>query len=228
MVRAVALAREVVELVAPLFATAGYVVVPVAVFLETFAMLGVFVPGDVILALGGASAAAGDLDVVAVATLGVVASWAGSVAGFWLGARYGRRVVARLPFSEALGRKVDAAERFFDRHGGKAIVLGRFAVGVAGLIPFVAGAARFPLRRFLASMMPVVAVWAILVTAVGYAIGRNLDAVDRVISRIGWIGWAVVVTVALGAWTWTKLRRSRQDEDRGEDRVPAKEREEAA
>jgi membrane-associated protein len=205
-VRALGLVREIVDIAGGFFRVAGYVVVPVAVFLETFALIGIVVPGDVILALGGVYAARGDLALPVVLGLGLVAAWCGSVAGFWLGNRHGRRVVRALPFSNRLEHHVDRTRDFFQRHGGKAVVLGRFATGVAAFVPFVAGMSEMPTRRFLAFMVPTVALWATAITMIGYLLGRNLDVVDSVLSRFGWIGLAIAVAALGGGWIWNRVQ----------------------
>ncbi len=205
--RGLGLVREVVDFAGGFFQAAGYVIVPAGVFLETFALVGIAVPGDVILALGGVYAASGDLALPIVLALGIVAAWSGSAAGFWLGNRHGRRVVRALPFSDRLERHVDHTRDFFRHHGGKAVVLGRFATGVAAFVPFVAGMSEMPVRRFVAFMLPTVAVWATAITLIGYVLGRNLDVVDTVLSRFGWIGLAVAAVALGGGWIWNRLHR---------------------
>jgi membrane-associated protein len=204
-VRTLGLVREIVDVAGGFFRTAGYGIIPVAVFLETFALVGIAVLGDVVLALGGVYAARGDLALALVLPIGIVAAWGGSAAGFWLGNRHGRRVVRALPFSDRLERHVDRTRGFFRRHGGKAVVLGRFATGVAAFVPFVAGMSEMPARRFLAFMLPTVAVWATTITMIGYLLGRNLDVIDSVLSRFGWIGLAIAVAALAGAWLWNRV-----------------------
>jgi membrane-associated protein len=205
-VRALGLVREIVDRAGGFFQTTGYGIVPLAVFLETFALIGIAVPGDVILALGGVYAARGDLELAIVLPLGIAAAWGGSAAGFWLGNRHGRRVVRALPFSDRLERHIDRTRHFFRRHGGKAVVLGRFATGVAAFVPFVAGMSEMPARRFVAFMVPTVAIWATAIIMLGYVLGRNLDAVDTVLSRFGWIGLAIAVAALAGGWIWNRVR----------------------
>jgi membrane-associated protein len=208
-VRGLGLVRQIVDFAGGFFRVAGYGIVPVAVFLETFALVGIIVPGDVVLALGGVYAANGDLELWVVLTLGITAAWAGSGAGFWLGSRHGRRVVRALPFSDRLERHVDRTGRFFRRHGGKAVVFGRFATGIAAFVPFVAGMSDMPARRFVAFMVPTVAVWATTITMIGFLLGRNLDVVDAVLSRFGWVGLGIALVALAGGWIWNRVQQHR-------------------
>jgi membrane protein DedA with SNARE-associated domain len=203
-----ALIEQLVQWVGPVFTTIGYLLVPVAVFLETSALIGLLVPGDVILALGGVYCARGDLAVAVVLPLAIVAAWAGQTTGFFLGRRYGESLVRRLPLVNRVERHLGEAEVFLQRHGGKALVLGRFATGVAAFIPFAAGMAKIAPRRFLVFMIPTTIVWASLIFSVGYFLGTNLPRVDRVLSRIGWGALAVVV-VGVGVAIVVRRRRER-------------------
>ncbi|MGE5227074.1 MAG: DedA family protein [Planctomycetaceae bacterium] len=204
-----ALIEQLVQWVGPVFTTIGYLLVPVAVFLETSALIGLLVPGDVILALGGVYCARGDLAVPVLLPLAIVAAWAGQTTGFFLGRRYGEGLVRRLPLVNRVERHLDEAEVFLQRHGGKALVLGRFATGVAAFIPFAAGMARVAPRRFLAFMIPTTIVWASLIFSVGYFLGTNLPRVDRVLSRIGWGALAIVVA-GVGVAVVVRRRRERR------------------
>lgn len=203
-----ALIEQLVQWVGPVFTTIGYLLVPVAVFLETSALIGLLVPGDVILALGGVYCARGDLEVAVLLPLAIVAAWAGQTTGFFLGRRYGESLVRRLPLVNRVERHLDEAEDFLQRHGGKALVLGRFATGVAAFIPFAAGMAKISPRRFLVFMIPTTIVWASLIFSVGYFLGTNLPRVDRVLSRIGW-GALVIVVVGVTIAIVVRRRRER-------------------
>ena len=143
-------------------------------YLEAAAFVGLLVPGELTVVLGGAVARDGDISISRCscssgsrprpATRPGSCSAASSGADFLL--RHGPRfhitpdVVARV-------------EGIFDRHGGKAIILGRF-IGVARAItPFLAGSSHLPLRRFLAFDIAGAGAWAASFLAVGYVVGRE-------------------------------------------------------
>jgi undecaprenyl-diphosphatase len=202
-----AFVSEVVEWLRPAFVTAGYALVPTAMFLESAALLGVVVPGDVILAVSGVYAARGEMAVPVVIALGAFGAIAGEITGFWLGGRYGRSAVERLPFSSRIGRRLDRACDAIHDNAGKTIVIGRFATGVAGLVPFAAGVARVTFATFPAYSVPLIVAWATAVVLLGVVVGHNIELIDRVLSSVGWIVLAAVGLVVGGRWVWKRRRR---------------------
>src|SRR5512132_1275492 len=129
------LIHEIVRWFGPLFASAGYVIVAVGVVLERSILLGLLVPGDVIIALGGVYAARGDLDVVAVIVIAFLAAITGESTGFWLGRRYGMRLIRRLPFVNRIEPRLESVEVYFERHGGKTVAIGRYATAAGAFLP---------------------------------------------------------------------------------------------
>ena len=117
-----------------------YVLVGLAAFLETAAFVGLVLPGETVVILGGALAGQGETSVVL--TIGVV--WAGALAGdsvsFLLGRRLGREFLLRHgPKVRITHERFARVEDYFSRHGGKTIVIGRFIGLVRALAPFIAG-----------------------------------------------------------------------------------------
>jgi undecaprenyl-diphosphatase len=204
----VALIEQLIRWAGPVFRTAGYPIVFVGVFLESSALTGLIAPGDAILALGGVYASRGDLSVGWVLGIAILGAWAGQVSGYILGRRYGRRLIRRLPLIRRIDDHLDSASDMIRRRGGLAIVLGRFATGVGAVMPFAAGTADLPARTFVTFMLPTVAVWASALVLLGYFLGNKVDTIDRVISKVGWIGLTVVVLVVAGiaGWRWWRGR----------------------
>ena len=202
-----ALIRDIVEWVGPVFASAGYLIVAGAVFAERSILLGLIVPGDVIIALGGVYAARGSLNVVTVIAIAFVAACCGESTGFWLGHRYGMTLVRRLPFGDRLETKLDGVQSYFERHGGKTVAIGRYATAAGAMIPFVAGMAGMRYRRFLLFDVPAVLLWAIGITLVGYVFGRNLDLVETILSRFGYGILGLLVLFVVGRFVWKRLHR---------------------
>jgi membrane-associated protein len=203
-VRTLALIRELVRWFGPLFATAGYPIIGVAVLAERSILIGLVVPGDVVIALGGVYAARGRLDLAWVMAIAFVAAVCGESTGFWLGRRFGMRLIRRLPFLNRLEHGLHDVEGHFARHGGKTVAIGRYATAAGAMIPFVAGMAGMRYRRFLLFDVPAVLVWAIGITLVGYLFGENLDLVETILSRFG---WAILgLLVAFVAWRVLRAR----------------------
>jgi membrane-associated protein len=216
------LIRETVRWIGPLFATAGYAIVAVGVLAERSILLGLVVPGDVIIALGGVYAARGDLNVVVVIVVAFLAAVCGESTGFWLGHRYGMRLVRRLPFVNRFESKLEDVQGYFERHGGKTVAIGRYATAAGAMIPFVAGMAGMRYRRFLLFDVPAVLVWAIGITMVGYVFGRNLDVVETILTRFGWGILALFVVFIGGRFVWKRVRgKDNAPDDRRSDRDAA-------
>jgi len=199
-----ALVTEVVEWLRPAFVAAGYAIVPAAMFLESAVLLGVFVPGDVILAVAGVYAARGEMAVPLVIVLGALGAIAGEITGYWIGRRYGRSLIDRLPFAHRFGARLDRAGESLRRNAGKAIVVGRFATGVAGTVPFAAGVSQVPFRRFMLFTVPSIVVWATAVVLVGALIGNNVELIDRILSSFGYGIFAAIVLGVGARWAWKR------------------------
>jgi membrane-associated protein len=194
----VAVIEEIVEWVGPVFDVAGYWIVAGAVVLERSILIGLIVPGDVVIALGGIEAARGELRVGWVIVAAVLAAVAGESIGYWIGRRYGVDLIRRLPLVRRLIPRLEAAEKYFATHGRKTVAIGRFATAAGAFIPFVAGVARMPFGRFLAVDIPAIIVWAAGITSIGYIFGSNLDFVERILSRFGLAMLALFLLFILG------------------------------
>jgi membrane-associated protein len=201
--------ETIVEWIEPAFLAAGYLIITAAVLMERSIFVGLIIPGDVILALGGVYASQEQMSLAAVIAIGILAAVAGESIGYWLGRRYGMRLVRRLPLVRRLEGILDRSRDYFRRHGGKTVAIGRYATAAGAFIPFTAGIAHMPYRRFLLFDVPAIVVWAVAISVFGYVFGRNLAFVDRVISRFGYVVLGLVVVFFLGRFLWMR-RRGRQ------------------
>jgi membrane-associated protein len=199
------LVEQLVVWLQPAFAVAGYEILAIAVLLERSIFIGLIVPGDIVLALGGVYASEGRLNLAAVIIIGTVAALTGESLGYWLGRHYGIRLIRALPVVRRLEPRLDDAHTYFRKHGAMTVAIGRYATAAGAFVPFTAGIARMPYRRFLAVDLPSVAVWATLVTVFGYAVGRNLAFIDRTLSRFGYIVLGLIVAFFL--FRFVKKRR---------------------
>jgi membrane-associated protein len=211
------LVERIVRDIEPAFLAAGYLIIAGGVLLERSIFLGLIVPGDLILALGGVYASQHKMDLIGVIVVGSLSAIAGESIGFWLGRRFGVRLLRRLPFfGKRLSRVVEESEGYFRRHGGKTVAIGRYATAAGAFIPFTAGAGKMSYARFLAFDVPAIIVWAAGITIFGYYFGRNLSFVDKVLSRFGYGVLALAILVVAGTFLWK--RRQERKERRAADR----------
>jgi membrane-associated protein len=197
---------DLLDWIRPLFGSFGYLIVSVGTFLESAALTGLLVPGDVILALGGVYAGQGELVLAGVIACGAVAGILGETVGYLLGRRYGEGLVRNLPLIRRFRRRIDEARRSIEGNAGKTIVVGRFLTGAAGAIPFIAGASRVPPRTFFLYAVPTILVWSTTLALIGFFVGYHVETIDRILSTIGWFGLAIVAVV-VGVWFWRRRRR---------------------
>ena len=161
----------------------GYLVVFFGVMAES---AGVPLPGETILLAAGALAQRGVLDPGDVLLFGFLGAVAGDQPGYWAGRRGGRRFVLRWGRHVSLTpERLAVAERFFDRHGGKAVFLARFVAGLRVFGALVAGIGRMRWRTFLLFNALGGAVWASAAVLAGYLLGGSLALAERWAGRAG-------------------------------------------
>jgi membrane-associated protein len=174
-----------------------YALVGGLAFLETGAFVGLIAPGETAVVLGGVVAAQGEVNLVAMVLLVWLAAAAGDLASFVLGRRLGRRfLVARGPRFGVTPPRLARVEDFFDRHGPKAILVGRFVGIVRAVAPFLAGSSGMRLRAFLPWSILGTAAWATTFTLVGYVFHRSFSAAADYVTH-GAFALAVVGGVVL-------------------------------
>jgi len=186
-----------------------YALVAALAFAETGAFIGLLAPGETAIVLGGVVAAHGDISLPAMIAIAWVAAAGGDLASFTLGKRLGRRfVIARGPRFGVTAPRLERVEAFFDHHGPKAILVGRFIGLVRAVAPFLAGASGMRLRAFLPWSLLGTLVWTSAFTLVGYAFSNSFSAAAGVLTH-GALGVAVAAAAALGAREYIRARRAR-------------------
>lgn len=184
----------------------AYVFVPLLALLETGAFVGLLVPGETAVVIGGVVAARGDLALPLLIALVWAGALGGDIISFLVGRRLGRGFLdahgERLHISRA---QRDRTEHFFERHGGKAILLGRFVGVLRALTPFVAGTTGIALRRILPYSAAGTLIWATTFTLVGYAFADSFETAGETVTRIVMVA-AVVVGATLAAATAIRRR----------------------
>jgi undecaprenyl-diphosphatase len=184
-----------------------YLVVAVMAFFETGAFVGLIAPGETFLIFGGVVAGQGTVSLVALIALVWAAAVAGDLVSFYGGRRLGRRFLEQHgPKVSITEERLQTVEAFFDRHGGKAILLGRFVGLVRAVNPFLAGSSGMPLRRFLPYDVIGAGAWATTLLVLGYVFWQSFDRVLHYAER-GTLALGTTIVVLSGlVWLWRKLR----------------------
>ncbi|MDQ3472321.1 MAG: VTT domain-containing protein [Acidobacteriota bacterium] len=166
------------------------------VFAETGLALGFFLPGDSLLVVAGLVAATGKLNVALLIGLLFVAAVVGDAVGYYTGARLGPRLFKKKKSLLFRPSHLQKAHSFYEKYGGKTIVIARFVPIVRTFAPIVAGAAEMPYRRFVLFNVAGGFLWVTTMVLGGYFLGSVLK------SKFGidldeHIEWVVIVVVAL-------------------------------
>jgi membrane-associated protein len=173
-----------------------YVGLVFIVFAETGLAVGFFLPGDSLLVVAGLFAATGKLNLAILLSTLSVAAAAGDAVGYYTGARIGPRIFTRQKSLLFRPSHLQKARAFYEKYGGKTIVIARFVPIVRTFAPIVAGAAKMPYRKFVVFNVTGGFLWVFSMILTGYFLGNILK------SRFGidldeHIEWVVVVVVML-------------------------------
>ena len=185
-----------------------YALVGALAFLETGAFVGLLAPGETAMLLGGLVAGQGKIDVLAMIAIAWTAAVAGDLTSFYLGRRLGRGFMERHgPRVKITEERLQSVESFFDRHGGKAILLGRFVGLVRAVAPFLAGSSGMPLRRFVPYDVIGAGLWSGSLIVVGYLFWQSFSKVVDYAKK-GALGLGIAITLVVGiVWLVRWLRR---------------------
>jgi membrane-associated protein len=182
----------------------GYPALAVIVFLETGAMI-FFLPGDSLLVMAGLYAAKGDLDIWALNGLLIPMAIAGDATSYWIGTRSGPHLFNRPRSRFFRPEHIQAAHDFYERHGGKAIILARFMPLVRTFVPVVAGIGGMSYRRFASYNVVGAVAWVASMTLIGFVLGSRFPLLVQHIEKV--IIVVVVLSILPGAFEWLKARR---------------------
>ncbi|MEU0836663.1 DedA family protein [Streptomyces sp. NPDC005969] len=177
--------------IAPILDHWGYWAVGGLIFMEDF---GIPVPGETILIAAAVYAGAGQLNIVAVIVIGVLAAILGDNVGYLIGRTGGHALVQRYGRYVFLPpERYEKAEKFFTRHGGKVVTVARFIEGLRQVNGIIAGAAEMPWARFVAFNALGAALWVGLWAGVGYFAGNHITTIYTEVNR-----YSTYLLIALG------------------------------
>lgn len=183
-----------------------YAILFLIVFSETGLVVFPFLPGDSLLFVAGAVAAVGGMDLGVLMGVLIAAAVLGNTLNYTIGRVFGDRIVAagRIPFIKPSA--ILATKIFYEKHGGKAVVLSRFMPLFRTFVPFVAGMARMSYARFTAFNVLGAALWVLALCVAGYLFG-NVEVIKKNLSLL--ILGIVAVSLLPALIGWWRHRRSR-------------------
>jgi membrane-associated protein len=196
-------------------AAAGYVVLILVVFAETGLAAGFFLPGDSLLVVAGIFAAKGNLNVVVLLVTLFIAAVVGDAVGYFSGAKLGPKIFSKQESFFFRPSHLRKANEFYEKYGGKTIIIARFVPIVRTFAPIVAGAAQMPYSKFVTYNIVGGFLWVFSMILSGYFLGSILESrfgisLDKHIEKV------VVIVVALSLMPpiieYIKVKRAKRRE----------------
>ena len=179
-------------------------IIATLVFGEAALFFGFVLPGETAVVYGGVLAAAGRVSVLLVLALVYVAAVAGDSVGFEVGRTLGPRMV-RAPVLRNHRERLEQAQAYLRRRGGRAVVMGRFTAFLRAVMPGLAGASRMPYRRFLFFNVIGGVMWGSVCVLLGYFAAHSIGTITHALG----VTSAVIVVFIAGGLLWAWHRRTR-------------------
>lgn len=176
-----------------LIRTVGYLGVFTIVFLESGLMVGFFFPGDSLLFTAGFLASQGFLDIKILIIGCFAAAVAGDSIGYYLGQKFGRKLFSKDDSIWFHKDHLNRAQSFYDKHGGKTIILARFIPVIRAFAPVVAGVGLMRYKKFVIFNLVGGVLWAIAIPLAGFYLGSLIPDVDKYLLPI--VGLIVIASV---------------------------------
>ncbi len=162
----------------------GYLIIMAFIFAETGLLLGFFLPGDSLLVTAGLFAAKGSLDIILLNLLVIPAAVIGDALNYRLGVKVSHSIFEREDSRFFKKKHVLKAKDFYERHGGKTIIIARFVPLVRTFAPMVAGIAKMEYRKFFVYNVIGAIAWIASMTLLGYFLGKSIPNIDKNIEYV--------------------------------------------
>jgi len=205
--------EKVLEDVANALGPWTYLLVGLFAFAETGAFVGLVVPGETVMLLGGAVAGQGATDVYLTIAIAWFCAWAGDSTSFFIGRRLGREFLLRHGPRFGFGHdRLAQVEDYFSRHGGKTIFLGRFVGIVRAFAPFIAGSSGMRYRAFVPYSVLGCGLWVSAAIWIGYLFSRSIESAIKYAGKGFFIlGTLIAIVVGiLAATRWLRVEANRR------------------
>ena len=188
--------------------TIGYIGLFFIIFAETGLFLGFFFPGDSLLFVAGVLAAQGFFSLPLLLVILFVAAFTGNMVGYWFGAYVGPKIFSREDSLLFRRSHILKAQAFYERYGGKTIVLARFIPIVRTFAPIVAGVGRMHYGTFALFNLVGALLWSTGLTVAAYYLGGLIEDIDRYLLPI--VIFIIILSVLPGVFEYWRSRKNNQ------------------
>jgi membrane protein DedA with SNARE-associated domain/membrane-associated phospholipid phosphatase len=203
--------KAVIEDIARALGAWTYALVGLMAYLETGAFVGLVAPGETVVIAGGVIAGQGEIQLLPLIGLVWICAVLGDTTSFFIGRRLGRGFLVRHgPRVKITPERLAHVEAYFQRHGGKTILIGRFIGLVRALAPFVAGSSGLPYRRFIPYSIVGTGLWSATFCVLGYIFWRSFDQVASIAGQAVF-GFGLTVGLIVGIVVVYKRRDAIRD-----------------
>ncbi len=162
----------------------GYIGLLTIIVLEMGVFFGFFLPGDSLVFTAGILAAQNVFNIWILVSTFAIAAILGYIIGYWFGKKLGKWLMQREDGIWFKKRYLEQADEFYQKHGGKALILGRLVPIVRTFIPIVAGMAKMPYHRYFIFNVIGALIWGSGITFIGYYVGTKIPEVGNYILPI--------------------------------------------
>jgi membrane protein DedA with SNARE-associated domain/membrane-associated phospholipid phosphatase len=184
-----------------------YLVVAVLAFLETGAFVGLLVPGETTLLIGGAVAGLGEINLYLLIAIAWLSAFLGDTVSFFLGRRLGRDFVLRHGPRVGITRdRFEKVEAYFEKNGGRTVLIGRFVGVVRAIAPFVAGTSGMAYPAFAPYSILGSGLQVSIHILAGYLFAQSIEAAAEYVGLFALVLGSVIVVSFVGYQAWRFLR----------------------
>ena len=178
-----------------LIQTIGYIGIFFMVFAESGLFFGFFFPGDSLLFTAGFLASQNIFDIKILVPLMIIGAVSGDSVGFWMGGKFAKWLMSRHESFFFKKEYIERANKFYNKHGGKALIMARFVPAVRTFVPIVAGMANMEYKKFISFNVFGGLLWGAGMTLLGYYLGNVIPDVEKYLLPI--IGVIIIASIVL-------------------------------
>ncbi len=198
------------KLLQPLFELPSltvYILIGLLCWTEAAFFLGFVTPGELAVVTGGILASRGQVEMDVLLGIVLVATVTGNATGFYLGRRWGGKLLGWAPLQRFLGPAIQKSQEFMARRGEWAIVLGRISTPTRIIVPFLAGASGVPYRRFVLFDIPASLVWAVVWAVLGFVLGESWDVLKEISGTAALLVLILFLVALVIRWATVRIAR---------------------